>query len=320
MSEEEAKELTEAASAERTDAAEASSDRVDLLRGAALTGLEVEWLATSHPIRLAVLAGASDSGKTTLVASMYERFQRGPYAGLSFAGSLTLPAFEERCELARASSGRSKPDTPHTPRQEGFHFLHLRVRSTGSAGRRQDVLLADITGEMYKEAKDNAEACRRLHLVRRAHVLALLVDGASMAAPATRHSSFEEARRLLRRFLEEHMIGNTTKVELIYSKWDEVLTSETDGLDEARAVFEQYLGEHVRPHVASLDLHLTAASPKKKPDMGVGWGVDSILRAIATPSRLPRFELCGFDAHVARDYLTFGRERDPRVGLWHKPV
>lgn len=319
MTDEEATDLAGQESPEPTADEEATTEAVDLLRGGALTPSEVEWIATGRPVRIVVLAGPSGSGKTTLVGSIYERFQKGQVGELAFAGSLTLPAFEERCELARASSGKPTPDTAHTPRQEGFHYLHLCVQAPGPPTNRHDLLFADVTGEMYQEAKDSSEVCRGLSIVRRAHALVLFLDGVALVESATRHACIEDARRLLRRLLEERMLGPATAVELVYSKWDEVLSSQTDGLAGTLSAFDAYLTAQVRPYVGAVRTHKTAGSPKRQPELGVGWGVDSLLGALTAPPAPPHFHLGDPPRRAPRDFLAFREGYCAQLHLWSKP-
>ena len=72
---------------------EQSLEVVSLSNGRALTQEQANELARSALTRLIVILGESDSGKTTLLAHINERLQRGPLGEMSFAGSRTLPAF-----------------------------------------------------------------------------------------------------------------------------------------------------------------------------------------------------------------------------------
>ena len=106
---------------------EQSLEVVSLSNGRALTQEQANELARSALTRLIVILGESDSGKTTLLAHINERLQRGPLGEMSFAGSRTLPAFEERCFLSRSASRRSQPTTQRTPLGQDQGLLHLTV-------------------------------------------------------------------------------------------------------------------------------------------------------------------------------------------------
>src|SRR5580698_7970222 len=76
---------------------EKTPEFIDLPQGKELNDLAALDLAKSRPVQWIVLAGPTDSGKTTLLTSLYELFQWRKVEGYAFAGSMTLPAFEERC-------------------------------------------------------------------------------------------------------------------------------------------------------------------------------------------------------------------------------
>jgi Double-GTPase 2 len=100
---------------------------------------------------IVVLAGAVKSGKTTLLASLHDAFQRTPFAGYLCAGSRTLLGLEEECFDARFASGGETPVTQRTKLEEGILFYHLK-----------ELLLADMSGEHYEGALDSAAALRGL--------------------------------------------------------------------------------------------------------------------------------------------------------------
>ena len=61
-----------------------------------------------------VLAGGVACGKTSVYAAIYERLGRGEFAGRMFAGSYTIPGFEERCHYWREGSDRTTSWSKHT--------------------------------------------------------------------------------------------------------------------------------------------------------------------------------------------------------------
>lgn len=288
-----------------------------LLAGTPLSGDSASLVTTSTDTRIVVLAGPIEAGKTTLIASIYHLFLEGPIEEVSFAGSLTLPAFEERCALARLSSGRSAPDTVRTERKDGVHFLHLTLGGLGSPRGTRTLLLADLTGEMYEEAADSAEACRKLSILRPAHFITLLVDGSRLAAPTTRHTCLDDTHRLVRRFLEEGMIGLSTHLQVAYSKWDEVLEREDENLSRVIDDFESEISQEAQHQLLAISFVRTAASPARQPDLGVGWGAEALVRDwVRARSPGAEFHLAGSLERKPRDAFGFGSERGLRVPLW----
>lgn len=103
-------------------------EHVDLPPGLDFTPVSAFDVMRANLTRVIVLAGPNESGKTTVINSIYELFQRGKMPGYLFAGSSTLPGFERRCHHDRIMSNAARADTPRTPYGEGNRFLHFRIR------------------------------------------------------------------------------------------------------------------------------------------------------------------------------------------------
>src|SRR5258708_2931827 len=69
--------------------------------GDKLDGTDALAITWARPTRVVLVAGPANSGKTTLLSCLYERFHFGMFAGFRFAGSKTLVGFEKRCFHAR---------------------------------------------------------------------------------------------------------------------------------------------------------------------------------------------------------------------------
>src|SRR5687767_14635843 len=109
------------------DSEKAVDLRLLLPDGEALTAQRATAITAAAPTRVVILAGAEDSGKTTLLTSLYEKFLQGRFADHLFAGSATLPAYEQRCHRARIQSGAVDPDTERTKGLD-VRLLHLKLR------------------------------------------------------------------------------------------------------------------------------------------------------------------------------------------------
>ena len=79
-------------------------------------------------VRTVALIGEARAGKTTLLASIYAMYCKGPFAGKEFVSSTTLVGFAKRHHLALLNSGRAHPTTPHTSRDEPVAFFPSRAR------------------------------------------------------------------------------------------------------------------------------------------------------------------------------------------------
>jgi len=136
------------------DASKLASDaELELPSGEPLSVAAATDILRAHANRVIAVIGPMESGKTTLVASLYDVFQNGLFGGFSFMSSETLPAFEQRCHLARAASNRTTPNTERTSRSHGLKFYHLGLSLDHV--RRVDLLLSDRSGEDFRVAADS---------------------------------------------------------------------------------------------------------------------------------------------------------------------
>lgn len=203
--------------------AESSSgmdDLIDLHRGEGYPLDGADEITRRSLTNVILFAGTAESGKTTLLASLYLMFQKDrkqPFGGYSFAGSRTLVGFEKRVHLARVTSGLDKPKTERSTVSE---LLHLRVRKHDRSSPSKDLLLCDLWGEDFREARDSVDGCRRLGIVRRADAFVLLVDGAKLAKFDARQQAKVDPLMLLRNTLDCDMLAEEAHVDVLFTKWD----------------------------------------------------------------------------------------------------
>lgn len=226
------------------------------------------------PTRVVVLAGDVNSGKTTILVSIYEKFIDGMFADYMFAGSDTLPGFERRCHPSRVTSERIKPDTGRTT---GMTLLHLRVKKSGSNGHSQEMLFSDISGEDFEAARNSVDFCRQMPILKRADHCLLLFDGAALASPEQRHRTFRGGEMLLRSLLDSGMFGSRTMVDVLFTKYD-IIVSRPDApeIEELIAHIEQELNKRYSSRLASLRFHRVAARPEPADVLEPAYGLDRI--------------------------------------------
>jgi hypothetical protein len=121
-----------------------------------------------RPAIFVAIIGDRDSGKTTLISTIYDRYLRGPFAGQAFAGSRTLIGLERRSYDSRVASGRIRLETPRTSIAEGLRFFHLALVQGGRQELRRDLMLADRSGETYRSAGGNSALVADLIEVKKA--------------------------------------------------------------------------------------------------------------------------------------------------------
>lgn len=232
---------------------------VALPRGTELSGDDLNAVTASRSCRIIVVGGEPAVGKTTLLTAIYEQFRLGPFGGFMFAGSRTLPAFEERCHLGRAVSGRLTPDTPRTTTRPEPAFLHISIARQPSMAK-CDLLLSDISGEDFLAARDSTEDAERLDIVRVAARFCLLVDGAALQDRRVRHTLVSGSRILMRSLLEAKVLSSTSTVELLLTKADTLDSAPKEALrfvdDALAAIRSEFEGQ-----VATLDIARVAARP-----------------------------------------------------------
>lgn len=145
---------------------------------------DLPYLAGASKVKLLTLAGASDAGKTSLLAAFYLLIARGIRpAGVEFAGSVTLEGWENIAASLRwtATSGPSFP--PHTSSGGGRRpgMLHLSLDTTQS---RCELVAADAPGEWFSywatnQASPLAEGARWLS--ERTDVFLVIADSQALA-------------------------------------------------------------------------------------------------------------------------------------------
>lgn len=232
-------------------------------------GMELEYLSSlritlSALTRVIVLAGPNDSGKTTLLTSIYEHFLKEPLAGYLFAGSETLRAFEYRCHLSRAESQRDTEDTERTKSNSEQTMLHLCVRDSSLKKKAEQILLSDIRGELFVQAMNSKADCERIKILKRADHVCIVVDGAKVADLSCRNQASIAAKQTIRSFVESDMIRADTRIDVIFTKDDLIkLTDEQFKTTEFLKEIENDIVQKYEAKVRRIRFLRIAARPGK---------------------------------------------------------
>jgi Double-GTPase 2 len=251
---------------------------VNLPLGQPLGEAEASDVLRTNGAPIVVLAGAAKSGKTTLLASLHDAFQRVPFAGYLAAGSRTLMGFEERCFDSRVTSGRETPVTQRTKLKEGTVFYHTKLRKEDLNSPIRQMLLADMSGEHYEAALDSAVVLRSLTIIQRADHFVHLVDGGKLASEDWSAPTRANAFLLMRRCLEERMLDPDARVDILLTKWDIVLgrSGEEKAEEILRSQREAFRTFETR--VGRLRVTPIAARPHYKSVLKPGYGLDNLLQ------------------------------------------
>ncbi len=280
--------------------------RVSLPSGDALTPEEVDQFLRWRAATFVAIIGDSYSGKTTLICALYDRFLKGTFAGLSFAGSRTLVALERRAHHARVDSGRATPETARTSHLEGLRYFHFAVAPNGQPAKRTDLLLSDRSGEVYRSARNDSTLVGTLAEIPQADRIVLLLDGRRVVERTERNGAIQSVRQTLRVLLDNDALGPTLTVWVVTTKVD-LIASSPDGQEIAEAVagFRNRLSTDFGPRLKTLSFHDIAA---RDPTNGFApaHGLDALIEDWVTRSRCappppPPLELHSeFDRLLAR--------------------
>jgi energy-coupling factor transporter ATP-binding protein EcfA2 len=282
-----------------------------LPRGGDLSTQDALPITTASQTRLIIVAGEEGSGKTTLLNSVYEIFQQGSLESYVFAGSMTLPGFEERCHLGRIASGAATADTQRTLRKDELRMLHLCVASTQNRNERIDLLMSDLPGEIFEAARDSTDKARELDYLRRADRVSLLIDGAKAASKADRNEVLIGARALLRSCIDAGMLDTESLVDLVVSKWDLVQAGEDpDGTTQFLETALTSLVDQFRQRLRQIDIARVAARPLSGSGLQFGHGVGPVFSRWVLGRRRASRRLPSLEARNLREFERFAWRQD----------
>lgn len=252
---------------------------IELPQGKALTVGETYNITSSRKVKFIVLAGPSESGKTTFVTTIYQMFQKGLFAGYLFAGSETLWGFEQRAHLTRTRSKNTSSHTPKTRRGILEAILHLKLCDCQS-NVFQDLLVTDFSGEDYKSIIGNVELARsEFGVIRRADHIVLFIDGDLISQKKYRNGVELESLQLLQTIRDAGLISNNACVDILISKYDIVLRRVTDDpsienfIRNLHAKFDKKFSEQLR-ELRHLNV---AAMPEDTGNLKIGHGLKELL-------------------------------------------
>jgi hypothetical protein len=228
--------------------------KVPLASGEPLDAAGVQELLSWKAASLITIVGDRDSGKSTLVCSIYDRFLRGPFSSFAFTSSRTLVGLEKRSHYARIESGHRKPDTARTPISEGLRYFHFTVSPIEDSGdSRIDLLISDRAGEVYRQARGNSALIAPLKELEAANHIVILLDGGRVADPVERSGAMQSVRQSLRAFLDGGALSDQSRVQVVTTKLD-VLSEQMKqpNLDALFTPFETSMTKDFGPRLKEL--------------------------------------------------------------------
>lgn len=255
---------------------DAAPEMVSLPHANRLAAGEARDLLPQVRARVIAIVGPHDSGKTSLIAGLYDQLQDGPIVPFAFRGSQTLHAFEQACHDARAASQRGTPHSERTKRGE-VRFFHLGLLHQ-VAGEALNLLLGDRAGEEYREAGDDTSVAAEFIEVERADVVTLLVDGKRLAHDGHRHNAREEMLLILQALNDAEIVPIGARLAIVLTKIDAVMSSPNAKRVEADlATVVARFNVHFADRFAKIEVFRVAASPTE-PGVERGAGVAELLK------------------------------------------
>ena len=235
-----------------------------------LTIEDADALLRWRPASIVAIVGERNGGKTTLVAEIYERFLRGPFAQVLFTHSL---------------SGAELPNTPRTSKQDGLRMFHLAV--TGEVDlRRTDLLISERAGEVYREIRDQPARAGELLEVKKAAAVALIIDGQRVLDSRRRAEVFASVRNVLRALADGGVIAPTAQVQLVTTKCDLLDSDEAAEARDALSEFEVRTSASYAGRFAAIEAFRTVARDPRgvsEPARGIAPLLQSWLRPRSNP-------------------------------------
>lgn len=167
-------------------------------------------------------------GKTTLISSMYDVFSRPNHLNVSFGRSLSMYAFEKLCHHARVTSNGVEVSTPRTTSADGVAFYNISI--VDSSENRQEIFLADRSGESYTEMLNDIEVAKNFYELKRSDLICILIDASSLGSKERRHRSKRQATNLIKLIVKHLDVNDDSRFILLLTKYDLVEGSDSEEL------------------------------------------------------------------------------------------
>jgi Double-GTPase 2 len=245
-----------------------------LALGDLLNSEEASQVLRRGESRVIAVVAPKEAGKTTLISSVLELFQRGPVGSFRFCGSRTLYAFERACFPSRGVSRNEIPKTERTLLTEA-KFYHTVLRKPGEP--LLDLLIADRNGEDYGSAPDETSVVQGFLEIRRADTITFIVDGRQLVNPVTRNSVGSDVLAIVQALVDGGAIEGRPRAALVLTKLDEVARSaDPQRVKRDFDRFEAKFREHYERNFGQIKSFKVAACPSDT-SLPVGHGVPELL-------------------------------------------
>ena len=203
----------------------AEKDSVKIYSGEAISEEDINSYFSQDFIKLIVLAGLPEYGKTTLISSIYDKFiQDGKYGNFEFKGSKTILGFEKRSYLARLKNGQQS-DTRRTSLLEDNPYLDLSLTSIDNMAK-QRLMFFDTSGEVFKKFLKGNTKIKEFRSLLRADHFTYIFDISCYKELSERHLAKDKAKTIIRAIKDQQMFSPNLNIEIVFTKWDKIIENE----------------------------------------------------------------------------------------------
>jgi hypothetical protein len=248
-----------------------------------LSAAGLSALSRRRKLQVVALVGEEKVGKTTLLTSIFEMYCKGPFAGLTFAGSETLLAFAKLHSFALLSSGRLSPTVPRTSRRDPLSFFHLALARDG--GEAVDLAIADRSGETYADARTSTDLIGTLTEFDLADRVCFLLDGARLSSKDDRTAYTRNFRQMINALNDNGALAHARAIEILSTKLDISRGNEPSDVEYMRE-YQARVVSDFRAKGLEMSSHEVCALPKADRTVGVV-GLDELVARWTAPNPLP---------------------------------
>lgn len=248
-----------------------------------LSAIDLSELSRRRKLRVVALVGEEKVGKTTLLTSIFEAYCKGPFAGLTFAGSETLLAFAKLHSFALLSSGRLSPTVPRTSRRDPLSFFHLALARDG--GGTVDLAIADRSGETYADARTSTDLIGTLTEFDVADRVCFLLDGARLCSKDERTAYTRNFRQMINALHDNGALARAKDIEVLSTKLDVSRGKNAADVGYANE-FQARIVSDFEVKGLRMSSHEVCALPKADRTIGIV-GLDELVARWTAPPPLP---------------------------------
>lgn len=259
-----------------------------LSSGQALDIQETYKITAKEDTKLIVLVGPFSSGKTTIIASVYQMFLRSPVNEFYFAGSKTLLGFEQRSYFSRFTTNQQEPMTGRTSSGVSNIFLHLRLWDS-KKNTYINLLFADVSGEDYERYIGNVDAAREnLAFIKYADYITSILDGELIIDKSCRNGLVNGMSQLLQTLVDANLTSEITKLQILLSKYDVIDNPKNQDVDRFIEYNKQKYQEKFESQFSRFEFFDIAAMPKNGDKYKFGSGILDLILSWAKQDNVNR--------------------------------